>query len=84
MSTKHVDKNGWEHEVFDLRENKDRGGFETGIEVVDKNGEWLAEIGIWTTEDKDLDDYDGVFELNMGTIEALRKAGITVDESFEP
>ena len=38
--------------------------------------------GLWFDGDE-LMDYDGIFELPMPVIEAIRQLGLTVDEEFE-
>jgi len=81
-STTFTSKKGFTYEVFPLR--KTDSGFETGMEVCDPSGNHVDEIGILTDRNKRLEDYDGVFELHMNHIRALRAAGITVPRSFEP
>jgi len=81
-STIFTSKKGLTYEVFALR--KTDNGFETGMEVCSPSGIHVDEIGILTDRNKRLEDYDGVFELHMNHIRALRAAGITVPRNFEP
>ena len=39
--------------------------------------------GLWF-QDRELIDYDGVFELKLEVVEAIRDMGYKVDTSFEP
>ena len=55
----------------------------TGVEVCGTDGDWHAEIGCWFDEKGRLLDYDGVCELQMDVIRALRKAGWIVPRDFE-
>jgi len=68
------DKTGYTVEVFTPYAN---GEDYTGIEVTNRKGEWVAEMGCWF-DGKRLVDYDGCFGLLPDIATALRKAGWVV------
>jgi hypothetical protein len=60
---------------------KDPDGTPTAIEWIISDGEFVEQIGLWF-EDKDLIDYDGIFELPSQAIKLIEQAGFNVSNDF--
>ena len=60
----------------------DEDGTPTAIEWDVNDGEFVECIGVWC-EDKDLVDYDGVFELPEQAIKLIEHAGYNVSDDFK-
>lgn len=78
-----------QNRVYDVKANTTH--YYVEISTQDKYGwfehTWKGDAdggGLWFDDDKNLIDYDGVFELSAEVCNALKKAGYKVGEEFYP